>query len=291
MAHPKQPIVVLSFPRDAGHLPWATIDITTGNILTAKGLHGEIRDWIAADDEAFCLTTHGVCRLRLFPTPEVMATYRPKGLGNYLWRMLDFGPDFIAVTGWASKSVFILSRTDGTVVKRIAATAPQSSLRIDDRIIRLFAFHGGEVVDIDLKTMKPIQRLQVPDGTRAIHANGEVVTLLGPRHAANADIDIKQIWRIEPKELVVLDRSLKVVRRAAAPLGAREVLAIKDGVIVISTDRGVALACMSDLGTLGALDIERSDIWQHAFVPEENSVVVLPSRFIPNQLKVVRWTM
>ena len=167
LAHPKQPTVVLSFPRDAGPLPWATIDVATGTIRTAKGLRGELRDGLAAGDEAFCLTTHAICRLRLFPEPEVVATYRPKGLGTYLWRMLDFGPDFVAVTGWASKSVLVLSRADGTVVKRIAATAPQSSIRIDDRIVRLFALHGGEVVDIDLKTLKPIQRHHVPDGTRA----------------------------------------------------------------------------------------------------------------------------
>jgi hypothetical protein len=146
------------------------------------------------------------------------------------------------------------------------------------------------VVDIDLKTLKPIQRHHVPDGTRAIVADGEVFTLLGPRRAADTHADIQQIWRIEPKELVALDKGLKVSRRAPAPLGAREVLAITDGVIVIATDRGVALARASDLGALGALEIERSDVWQHTFVWGGRSVVVSPDRFIPTQLKVVRWT-
>jgi hypothetical protein len=291
LAHPKQPIVVMSFPRDAGPQPWAVIDVAAGNIQTAKGLRGELRDWIATGDEAFCLTTHAVCRLRLTPEPTVLATYRPKGLGTYLWRMLDFGPDFVGVTGWASKTLVVLSRTDGTVVKRIASTAPQSSIRIDDRVIRLFAFHGGEVVDIDLKTLKPIQRHHVPDGTRAVVSDDEVFTLIGPRRAADAHVDVQQIWRIEPKELVALDSSLRVVRRIPAPRGARDVLAITDGVIVIATDRGVALACASDLSPLGELDFERSDVWQHAFVPEDRSVVISLNRFLPTELKVVRWTM
>ncbi len=178
VAHPKQPTVVLSLPRGASPLPWATIDVATGTVRTGKGLRGELRDGLAAGDEALCLTTHAICRLRLFPEPEVVATYRPKGLGTYLWRLLDFGPDFVAATGWASKSALVLSRSDGTAVKRIAAVAPQSSVRIDDRIIRLFALHGGEVVDVDLKTLKTIERHRVPDGTRAVVADGEVFTLL-----------------------------------------------------------------------------------------------------------------
>jgi hypothetical protein len=152
--------------------------------------------------------------------------------------MMDFGPDLLAVTGWASKSVLIVSRTDGAIVKRIAATAPQSSIRMDDRVIRLFALHGGEVIDIDLKTLKPIQRHRVPDGRHAVVAAGEVFTLLGSKRAADPNVDVEQIWQIEPKELAVLDSSLKVSRRVPAPAGAREVLAVCDGVVVIATERG-----------------------------------------------------
>jgi hypothetical protein len=176
------------------------------------------------------------------------------------------------------------------VVKRIAAVAPQSSVRIDDRIIRLFALHGGEVVDVDLRTLKPIERYRVADGTRAIVADGEVFTLLGPRRAADPHVDVKQIWRIEPTELVALDGNLRVARRVPAPSRAREVIAITDGVIVIATDRGVALARTSDLGELGVFDIAGSDVWQHTFLQAVRSVAVSPARFVPTQLKVIRWT-
>jgi len=287
--HSTQPIVIVSLPIGASPVPWAIIDVATGTVRTAKGLCGELRDGLATGDEAFCLTTHAVCKLRLFPEPEVVAIYRPKGLGTYLWRMLDFGPDFVAVTGWASKSIFVLSRADGTVIRRVAAIAPQSSMRIDDRTIRLFALHGGEVVDIDLKTLKATHRHQVPDGTRAVVADGEIFTLLGPRRAADPHVDIRRIWRIDPEELVALDRNLRVVRTAPAPSGAREVLAITEGVIVIATNRGVALVRASDLTVIGAFDIEHSDVWQHTFVSADRSVVVSSNRFLPTQMKVIRW--
>ena len=138
--------------------------------------------------------------------------------------------------------------------------------------------------------MKAIQRHQVPEGTRAIVSNDEIFTLLGPRRAVDAYVDVRQIWQIEPKELVALHRNLRVARRIPAPRGARDVLAIVDGVIVIATDQGVALACASDLSPIGEIDFERSTVWQHAFVPEDRSVVVALNRFMPTDLKVVRWT-
>lgn len=290
VAHPDRPTVMMSLPRGAGLLPWVTVDLENEAIRVSKGLRGELRDGLASGDEALCLTTHAVCRLRLFPEPEVLATYRPKGLGTYLWRMLDFGPELIAVTGWASKSVLVLSRSDGSVVKRIAAIAPQSSARINDKVVRLFAFHGGEILDVDLRTLKPIARHRVPDGTRAAVSNGEIFTILGPRRAADPHVDLKQVWRIEPKELVVFSPDLEVARRVPAPSRAREILAVTDGVIVIATDRGVALVGASDLREIGAVDIEGSDVWQHAFTCRTRSVVVSPTRFVPSQLKVIRWT-
>jgi hypothetical protein len=162
-------------------------------------------------------------------------------------------------------------------------------MRIDDRTIRLFALHGGEVVDIDLKTLKATHRHQVPDGTRAVVADGEIFTLLGPRRAADPHVDIRRIWRIDPEELVALDRNLRVVRTAPAPSGAREVLVITEGVIVIATNRGVALVRASDLTVIGAFDIEHSDVWQHTFVSADRSVVVSSNRFLPTQMKVIRW--
>jgi len=266
-----------------------TVDLETGVTRLGKGLRGELRDGLASGDEALCLTTQAVCRLRLFPEPVVVATYRPKGLGTYLWRMLDFGPDLVGVTGWASKSVLVLNRADGSVIKRIAAIAPQSSARIDDRVIRLFALHGGEIVDVDLATLKPIERHRVPDGTRAVVGNGEVFALIGPRRVADPHVDIKRVWRVEPKELVAFDTDLKVARRVQAPSGAREVLAITDGTLVIAAARGVTLVRASDLVELGSFEIERSDVWQHAFAPATRSIVVSPDRFVPTKLKVVRW--
>ena len=87
-----------------------------------------------------------------------------------------------------------------------------------------------------------------------------------------------------------MDCNLRVVRRVPAPSRAREVIAITDEVIVIATDRGVALARTSDLGELGVFDFTGSDIWQHTFVRGTRSVVVSPARFVPAQLKVIRWT-
>ncbi len=287
--HPDHATVVLSLPRGAGPLPWVTVNVKTHEIRMGKGLRGELRDGLASGDEALCLTTHALCRLRLFPEPEVIATYRPKGLGTYLWRLLDFGPKLVAVTGWASKSVLVLDRTDGSVVKRIAAAAPQSSVRMDNCVIRLFALHGGEIVDIDLTMLKPIARHRVPNGSRAVVAAGEVFALTGPRRATHRSIDVKQIWRIEPKELVVFDDELNVARKAGAPSGAREVLGVADGTLVISTDSGIALVRSSDFRELGAFEIQRSDLWQHSFVPAARAVVVSPDRFVPTELKVVTW--
>jgi len=290
VTHPELPMVVLSLPRGAGLLLWVTADLQTGAISKGNGLRGELRDGLASGDEALCLTTHAVCRLRLLPEPTVVATYRPKGLGTYLWRMLDFGPDLIAVTGWASRSVLVLHRADGSVVKRIPAIAPQSSTRIDGRVLRLFALHGGEVVDVDLKTLEAIGRHRVPDGTRAVVGDGEVFALTGARRAVPR-VDIDRIWRIEPKELVAFDSDLNVVRRVPAPSHAREVLGISNGTLVIATDRGVALARASDLAELGSFNVERVDIWRHAFVPATQSIVISPNRFMPAVLRVVRWEM
>jgi hypothetical protein len=289
VAHSERPILVLSLPRGAGLLPWVTVDLESGAVQIGKGLRGELRDGLASGDEALCLTTHAICRLRLFPEPAVLATYRPRGLGTYLWRMLDFGPDLVGVTGWATKSVLVLRRADGSAVKRIAAIAPQSSIRIDDRIIRLFALHGGEVVDVDLGTLKPIERHRVPEGTRAVVAGAEIFSLIGKKCAVES-VDIKQVWRIEPKELVVFDGDLKVVRRVPAPPRAREVLGIVDGTVVIATDRGISVFRTSDLAEVGAVDVERTNVWHHVLVPGDRCVVISPNRFIPTKLEAVRWS-
>jgi hypothetical protein len=290
--HPALPLVVLSLPRATGSLPWVVVNVETGEVRKAKGLRGELRDGLVTGNTALCLTTHALCRIRWQPQPEVVEVYRPKGLGTYLWRLLDFGDELVAATGWATRSVLLLNRADGSVVKRLHIVSPHTSVRLPDGRIRLLSFHGSEAVDVDLQTLQPVARRALPCGTRPVVAGSETFVLTGHRKPANHEIPIEQMWSVEPQELAALDNDgYSVKRKVPAVRGARDVLGVADGTVVIATDSGIWLARADDLASVGYCEVSSLiGGCPLAFVPSARAVVLIDNFLLPTELKVITWS-
>jgi hypothetical protein len=265
------------------------VNVQTGEVASAAGLRGELRDGIVVGDTALCLTTHALCNLRVLPKPQVVACHQPAGCGTYLWRLLDFGDEMVAATGWCTKSVLVMRRGDGSVVKRLHMASPQASVRLGDSKVRLLSFHGEEAADYELPSLRRVARRPLPLGTTPVVADEEIYVLTGSRVSADSHIPIEKLWDVLPKHIVAIDRAdLTVKRTAPVAFGARSVAGILDDTLIVSTDSGLRLVRRSDLVTLGSCEVAQS-VWECTFVPGARAAVVQSNRFVPTELTVVRW--
>ena len=194
------------------------------------------------DNDALCLTTHALCALRVVPKPEVLARHRPRGFGKFLWRLLDFGDEMVVATGRGSKSAIVMRRHDGSVVKRLRIVYPQASIRLDDSTVRLLSFHGEEAADYELSSLQCETRHPLPLGTTPAVASEEIYVLTGSRVSADGEIPVARLWDVLPKQIVAIARAdLSVKRSAPVAFGARNVLGIDNGTLIVSTDTGLRL--------------------------------------------------
>jgi hypothetical protein len=290
IGHPRLPLAILSLPRGASRVPLAVVNVATGETALARGLRGELRDALFEENCALLLTTHALCRVRLAPKPEVLQCGRPKGVGTYLWRLLDFGSQYVAVTGWASKSALVLRRSDFVPVKRLKLAGAQASLRVDDAHVRLLSFHAGLAVDYELESLRPVAQMPLPLGTEPLISDAAIYVLTGTKGPVDTRVPMERIWAVNPRAIARLDsHTYAVRRRSKAPRWPLRVLAIAGEEIVIATEEGIALVRASDFAPTGSCPVA-DEVWQHAFVPSERAVVMQVSRFMPRELKIVRWS-
>jgi hypothetical protein len=234
------------------------------------------------------LTTSALCRLSVAGEPRVLDVQRPKGLGTYLWRLLELGPDHFGATGWATKSVAVISRSTWEVETRLRIPAPHLAVRRGD-VVRLYSPHGGMCLDVLPPELERIAQPPMPLGTAPLIDRGELFVLHGRRTQTDRAVPIEKIWRIEPDTLLALDPdSLAELRRAPAPKGARDVLGVdSDGRLIVSTHTGIALVGRDSLTELARIDaVDRASF--HTVVA--GAVVISPDGFAPRELVVVSWS-
>jgi hypothetical protein len=287
-----QPRVVLSLPSRSHPVPWVVVDIESGETQTGRKLRGEIRDGrIDAAGEGWVLTTSAICKLTVADEPRVLEIKRPKGLGTYLWRLLELGPDHFGATGWATKSVAVISRESWTIEKRLRIPAPHLAVEHGD-VVRLYSPHGGVCLDVRLPELERVGQEPMPLGTAPVVDGGELFLLHGRKRQADQAVPIEKIWQIEPDTLLALDaESLAELRRAPSPAAARDVIGVDAaGRLIVSTHRGIALVARDSLEELERVDVA-DRVAFHAFVPGASAVVVSPDGLAPRELVVVRWSL
>lgn len=290
---PGEPLVIFGLPNGGRASRWAVADLKTGDLRTAHGLHGEVRDGVfTPDGGGWLLTTFAICRVSFKPELSVSACDRPAGMGTYLWRLLDLGSGWLGATGWTTSSIVVIDSTGLSVRKRVRLISPHLALRRTGAV-RLLAPHGGEWLDLELPSLNRSDHGTMPTATGAVQCGDELWMLAGDRVAIDEHVPIERAWRVRPSRLLALDLdSLSELRAAAAPRGAREVLgADSAGRMVISTDNGVSVVDADSLVELGRVDMRSA--WQplsaHAFVPTTDSVVAFRERFEPAELIVITW--
>lgn len=289
---PHAPVVVMSLPAGRSPVPWATLNIADGTLSVSTGLDGELRAGIVdPDGSALLLTTHGLAEVEVRPAPKVVAVYRPKGLGKYLWRLLDLGEPYVAAAGWGTRSIAVVDRNTGEVRKRVRMVSPHAAIPLDGDVVRLFSFHGGEAVDLDVAELQAVGRTELPIGTNPILVGDTIFVLIGEKRPVPS-ADPSRVWRVEAKEIAAIDAmTLKIRQRAPAPPSARDILGVDDELLLISTDIGVVAVSSDDLKQRGRIRLAARGrtMWQHAFVPACPAIVSSDNRFAPSELRILRW--
>lgn len=291
IAHPERPLVLVSLPRPTGPVALAVVHIDSGRVDVAEGLSGELRAGLVRGDEALVLTTHALCRVAIGPPPRIIETLRPKGMDTHLWRLLDVSDELVGVTGWNTRSIELVRRTDGELMGRVPLVSPHDCATVGDGVVRFLSFHGGEALDVVPATRRVRARHELPTGTTPVSHGDELYVLTGRRKKADRHVKIDEAWLIDPKLLSVLDADTLAVRRSAnAPKKARDVVAVTDDEVVVTTEAGIAVIDRATLRERGRLDKSDRAVWWHAWVPSANAVVMLEDRFVPQDLTVVRWS-
>jgi hypothetical protein len=293
---PGRPHVLLSVPHGRAAFRLATLDVRSRSVHIGRPVRGEVRDGVFdAGNAGWLLTTSALCRLDIADAKAaILSTVRPRGLGTYQHRLFALGHRYLGVCGWASKSLAVIDQSSGEMVKRLAMVAPHQALVREDRVL-LLAPHGGEVIDLDLRSLTVRGRWPMPFGTQPLVADGHVFMLTGERRQARGMIPIEQQWKIAREQVCRLDLgTLEMLAQAPAPAGSRDALGIDHaGRLVLSSDHGLVLLDARDLGQLDRIDVaSRWPLLAHAWLPHANTAVGLaraPGPDTPGEILTFTW--
>jgi hypothetical protein len=291
---PGEKLVLLSVPSGQRANRLCAVNLAARRAVADESLRGELRDAVfETPDEGWLLTTFALARIDLTDErARVRAEHKPKGLGTYMHRLFALGPRHLGTCGWATKSLAVIERDSGTLVKRVRIAGPHLAIEIAGSV-RLYSPHSGETVDLTLPDMTVARRGAMPTGTAPLLDGGELIMLEGDRVAV-PHTPLEKVWRVEPHTLTVIDgESLVATRRGPAPNDARDVIGVdRDRHIVISTSTGVVLVDRIDLAEVSRFDVPglQQPIHTHRWLPTRQAVVILPNRFTTNELLTLAWS-
>lgn len=304
IAVPGTTSIVMSLPTGGPRSPWCVANVMTGEIQRGIGMPGHLRAIVFPPVEAkhlrpWILGVFGLGRLEFGPRPTVTDVVR-KGIGKYQATLIDVDRDLLGVGHHRNASLLLVSKSDGSPVKRIRTAGPQVGYRLPDGRFRILGFHHAQVSDVDTDRRRVTARHRVPYGTGAIHVDDQVIVLLGDRQdflGPYPDASIPSSgdettlgWDVAPREVAVLDAStLGIRRRAPAPSDAVEILGVdRDGHVVVSTHYGFVLLEPASLTAI-ATHNQPECIAGAVLITGNNLIALLGGDRTDDALYAIRW--
>ncbi|WP_130341871.1 hypothetical protein [Herbihabitans rhizosphaerae] len=306
--------VLLSLPSNGSRCPWCVVDLNTGATVRGTAMPGDLRAAVFASDaedpRPWVLATYGLGRLELEPRPRITDVTR-KGIGKYQAELFDVGHGLLGISHRMSKSLLLVSASDGSRVKRLAMPGAHLAVPLPNGHMRFLGLHHGGACDVDVSAAKVVRRYQVPHGTDARLAGDRIVALVGERREVRpvragetpvpgapivmlagpddgTDPDLG-FW-VDTDEIVVLDAdTMEVRRRVPAPPSAVRVLGEDStGRIVVGTNRGFALLSPDSLHVVTAYQ-RPYEITAAVSCPGTDMVAVLVDDPEDRALYTLRW--
>jgi hypothetical protein len=267
-------------------------DVLTGAMQTGQRLAGELRAVVFDSEEgdrtdgAWALATFGLCRIDLSSLTRTGQNIR-QGLGKYQGRMVALSHDVLGISSFYGKSLILVSRHDGTVLKRLRMGAPALVYPLSDGWLRCWSPHNAVATDLDLAAARCVARHPLPYGMGPVLIGDQVLALTGEREDMPG---VPDVWDIRPRHVTTFDAwTLTELQRTPAPEDSIEVLGTDvEGRILITSRRMVTFL------TPGSFDVET--IYQHhanlggaLLLPEHNCTVLQSSITTGDGLTVIRW--
>jgi len=251
-------------------------------------LAGDLRDVVfdaETDGTAWALATFGLCRIDVGSLTKIGDDIR-QGIGKYQWRMLAVSDDVLCISAYQGRSMVLVSRRDGTVIKRLRMGAPELVHRLGDGRHRCWSFHHAVATDLDLRSGRCVARHRTPYGKGLVVVGDQVVALCGERE----DTPFPNVWNIDATHVIAFDADTRTpVRRAEAPEHSIEVLgADAASRIVIAARHTISVLSPVTLEVEGTYD-HHADLGGTLLVPEDNLVVVRDPVHLADRYSVVRW--
>lgn len=301
IALPDTQSVVLSLPSAGSRSPWCIVDLRFGHVTPGTSMPGPFRAMVAPEDgvedrRPWVLGIYGVGRLDATGARPTVTDVVRKGIGTYPSTLVDYAPDILAIGHKQVDSVVLLSRRDGTRIKRLRASG-YPAYRLPNGLLRMVAFHYGRACDVDTEKHRVVKRHELPYGAGSRLVGDGLITLVGERNklrvftaGGTEEVDFPGGWAVEGTELVVLDPvTLEVRHRATAPVGAVEVLGQDAaGRVVVSRSRGLSVLAAPTFAEVGSFDAER-DLIGAGMVPGANLAAVIPNEREHDGLIALRW--
>jgi hypothetical protein len=237
------------------------------------------------DGTAWALATFGLCRIDVGSLTKIGDDIR-QGIGKYQWRMLAVSDDVLCISAYQGRSMVLVSRRDGTVIKRLRMGAPELVHRLGDGRHRCWSFHHAVATDLDLRSGRCVARHRTPYGKGLVVVGDQVVALCGERE----DTPFPNVWNIDATHVIAFDADTRTpVRRAEAPEHSIEVLgADAASRIVIAARHTISVLSPVTLEVEGTYD-HHADLGGTLLVPEDNLVVVRDPVHLADRYSVVRW--
>lgn len=310
VVRPDKPEAFYGRPWGRNPAPWTRVDLRDGTYVDAQGrdgIPGDLRDGFidAGSDEGWLLCSHGLARVSLDPM-RPSGSVR-KGIGTYQWRLFRISPDLVAITGWITRSIALVSTPDLQMVKRIVIGSPDLVMSGDAATeMWLLAFHAGEAALLDLAQLKVVERRAIPTGIAPVIL-GDTILLLAGHRTRLSGVSIEDMWAVEADRPILLDRSTFTIVGEGPALHAGPLAKVSEvdkwiglpmnpmrtggvdraGRAVVASQRGVAII---DPVTLRVVGEWRSIDPRARFSEALDGVVAIDARWEKqDRLTIVTW--
>ncbi len=182
-------------------------DVLTGEIRTGQRLAGELRavvfdgGHVGRADGAWALATFGLCRISLASLTRTGENIR-QGLGKYQGRMVALSHDVLGISSFYGKSLILVSRHDGTVLKRLRMGAPALVYPLPGGRHRCWSPHNAVATDLDLASARCVARHPLPYGKGPVLIGDQVLALTGEREDMPG---VPDVWDVRSRHVTTFD--------------------------------------------------------------------------------------
>lgn len=307
--------ILASLPSGGSRSPWCLADLSSGEVRRGTSLPGDLRAAVfpspaAVDQRPWALATFGLCRLELEPKLKVVEVVS-KGIGKYQSKLIDLDDDLLGVAHHLGKTLVLVSKADGAVVKRVRVPGPDIAYPIGDGVVRILGHASGDVCDFSVAGRRIATRRKIPNARGFVRSNDKVITLTGGVQLARiADaeterrpgepvimsagaepVELGELTWLEVNGITVLDaRTLQIQRSAPLRADAVEVLGVDSaGRIAVSTQSGFLLLHPDTFAQVGTYELD-VPIAGATFLPGRDAVALIDEEWgVGSKLRTIRW--